>query len=434
MSRIFALILFPFLCFAQIPVKLPIIDGQRIKVEDAPHIARVVSAGQSLCTGALISPEVVLTAAHCLFDSYGTQIGSGDAVLVGLGSNIFRSRDVVIHPSYIYRRNAACSRGEVDAALIFLERAVTEISPVRVASTAPGIGERLSLYGFGLEGQGSTGMGFDLPPDGYLNVGFTEAELIRKGYIEWEFDPGEANTASGDSGGPAFHSQNGEDILSSITCGGGGNAEWGTHSINTRIDELAPWISQNVLGVSIAPPRPAKVRDLYFVKGDSINRKLPFEEVLGLPSWLKLSNGVLQGRAKEVGIYNLGVVTENFFGRTRSNFLLVVRPGHPFLRMGAVKAQGVDLTFSARLKSSPNPRSLTVIAAGKKVKFRLNQSGVGESGDGSRVTVSSRGGSRFLVSFRLKRAKLKSNESSLPVTVIINGRRNHGIFKVERSA
>lgn len=183
------------------------------------------------CTGTLISPTHVLTAAHCL-----EGVGNAQATFEVNGET-FQSSSVTIHPDYNPNDFGAGN----DVAIIELNRPVNGVQPMDINRTRPQVGTMLTLVGFG-EGGTSTG-GYD-PNDTGKQVGQTELEVVTDEHISWNFDShDEANTAPGDSGGPAFINSNGQLLIAGVTSGGEGDAHsLGDFSFDTRIDVHQDWI------------------------------------------------------------------------------------------------------------------------------------------------------------------------------------------------
>ncbi|PVA07565.1 trypsin-like serine peptidase [Thalassorhabdomicrobium marinisediminis] len=105
-------------------------------------VGRLDIDGKGFCTGALIAPDLVLTAAHCMYDRMG-----GDAVdpariafLAGLRDGraeaTRRVRAAVVHPSYGNTGAATADQVRFDVALLQLDHPIRtgRVRPFEVSS------------------------------------------------------------------------------------------------------------------------------------------------------------------------------------------------------------------------------------------------------------------------------------------------------------
>ena len=215
-----------------------IVNGERT---DAHENVGIVNGG---CSGTLISPTHVLTAAHCVETFDGGVIGDRDGTFTVNGET-YRTVKVSSHPGY----NSATLANDI--AIMELDRPVVGVTPAQIMREAPQVGQMLTIVGFG---QGGT---TNNPIDDFGNkrVGETPIDSVSSTLISWNFDAGESNTAPGDSGGPAFVTINGQQFLAGVTSGGTSDPHTiGDNSFDTRVDAFANWIDAQVNNTTPTDP------------------------------------------------------------------------------------------------------------------------------------------------------------------------------------
>jgi Trypsin len=192
----------------------------------------------AICSGTLIQPKLVLTAAHCVDGEvpavgYAVYFGT-DAVSEEDPGEIFLTdaESVVFHPDW----NPNDLRAGNDIGLIHLVDEVP-ITPAAIRTqplTDSDLGAPVHLVGWGITGGEEDDSG--IKRHAFSTLDDIEAELVLVGNPE-------TNTCSGDSGGPAFLEVGGVEQVIGITSFG--DVDCAEIGVSTRVDVFADFIAAN---------------------------------------------------------------------------------------------------------------------------------------------------------------------------------------------
>lgn len=232
------------------PPPAPIVGGA-VDLGDPAVVAvgvRRRACGELLaphCTGTVIAPRLVLTAAHCVADP---RLGSDLEVLFGhevsaADARVLSVVEAVVHPDYHAFGDAA------DLALLVLAEAA-DVAPIPLAEALPDdlLGAEVRIVGFGTEGFGTM--------TGTKRAGTSVVTAIDERTIRTA--PGPALSCQGDSGGPVLVRVGAGEQLVAVTVGGDPGCT--SHGTNVRVDPfLAAFIAPAIVGTmeKSSAPTPA---------------------------------------------------------------------------------------------------------------------------------------------------------------------------------
>jgi len=224
---------------------------------------RVESSRGELCSGAVIAPDLVLTAAHCVTEAAAYRVVAVDR---GFRPTAVRATAVATHPAFVPGTTPRTQPG-VDLAILRLEAPLgPDFRPLDPrGATTVGPGEAVAIAGFGLSDGRGTRSARTLRQANLLALGTLQVANQVMVVVDGERlaeRPG-AGACRGDSGGPVFRGggAGGYQLLGIISWSSGAmNADrsaCGGITAVTPVAEHASWIAQRSAELRrLAPRRP----------------------------------------------------------------------------------------------------------------------------------------------------------------------------------
>jgi V8-like Glu-specific endopeptidase len=189
--------------------------------------------GAQLCTGTLVTPRVILTAAHCVeFPD-----GAPRQYVAYFGSDVVSDADpqrigAINVTSYAFHPDWDINNleGGHDVGMVLLEQPADGIEPMLINHQPLDghIGEQVHLVGWGRTN--GDGEDFGIKREAMSALAGTDDLVMQYGSAT-------ANTCQGDSGGPNFMTIDGVEVIAGITSYG--NVGCDQFGVGTRVDAFA---------------------------------------------------------------------------------------------------------------------------------------------------------------------------------------------------
>jgi hypothetical protein len=244
-------------------------------VERSPNgvrqsVVRVESSRGELCSGTLIAPDLVLTAAHCVTQRAAYRVVAVDSA--------FRQRAVMataaaLHPAFVPGTTPRTQPG-VDLALLKLRQPLgTDFAPLDPRAAAPvGAGQPVELAGFGSTAEDARGSARVLRRTQLVTLGTLQVAnrvLVVADQQRLAATSG-AGACRGDSGGPILQ---GGRLVGVVSWSSGAlrsrvRTACGGFTAVTPVAEHAPWIAAGADNLRRLAPEPQAVDpNAYYATG-----------------------------------------------------------------------------------------------------------------------------------------------------------------------
>ena len=250
-----------------------VVKGKTAPISEFPWLANITYEGpidRFGCTGSVVAPRLVLTAAHCVLSASGhIQTPGGFRVTTGLSDlkqaspeNTSRVVEALVAPGY------SVPTLRPDAALLVLEAPVAA-PPILLAGPADtelyAPGTPLVIAGWGLTDERATQTPSVLregptviQSQGYCN---RKIKRIAPSYnasaqlCALSTPKREVSSCNGDSGGPSIAlKSNGTAVQVGLISYGVSGCDPRTPEVHTRVDAVSEWITQWISAVELGTP------------------------------------------------------------------------------------------------------------------------------------------------------------------------------------
>jgi len=232
-------------------ISKPVIGGEITPEGEFPGVGALWLSSQNTfeCTGTLIAPDVVLTAAHCIVFAGETPDFTFNHDTVSSLPAVLQVTSAIAHENFDIGTDPGSGPGVwYDIALMFLQSPVTNVAPVKLPSAAEAgtlaTGSQLALVGYGVtvDGGSMAGVMYDAVTD-LVTVGNAELQIST---------PGAPQNCFGDSGGPALYDVGGEyRVVGVVSRDASGTGHCTGGGIDTRVDYYYDWIHAHAPQVCI---------------------------------------------------------------------------------------------------------------------------------------------------------------------------------------